>query len=485
MLVKFFRNPKNAGARNGISAIDYLLNERVEAGTSRILLGDENVTKGIIRGIESSCRVTCCCLSFEESNIAEDKKLEIVHDFFDNMLPALDGRYNYLVVEHTDKGRLELNIVIPNFDIQSETIFTPYFHARDKYRLDSWTDKINLEYGFSDPKDPRKACTISNYKDAANENADYDKLDRELHALAENGMLHSKAEIIELLTEHGIKVTRNGESYISVKFPNSKKARRLKGGIYDDKFGNHREYQEIARDISKECQRYDNRDIGKELKRINTELTQRRKFAAERNRERIAKGDARATRRKQANAKALSSQHRDSDRLAYPDGNDHEISTARDRSNVYLGSDNTAYNLDGNNTRSVEIHSVDIREAVLNDTDGNTAIQRAMQLITESEQRATEAQRAMRERCLAIKDAFEIERGLQNARSSIRDAKGTIQDIASTIRTTAKTILKRISDVLTHFQSPRRTNEVKDISEPAPKKENVSRSNFRDWGIER
>ena len=486
MLVKFFRNPKHAGERNGLSAIDYLLNERVEQGTSRILAGDENITRGIIRGIESSCRATCCCLSFEEPNIEEAQKMEIVNDFFNTMLPELEGRYNALVVEHTDKGRLELNIVIPNIDIVSNTPFTPYFHKRDVYRCHEWTKKTNLTYGFSDPNDPAKACTISKQKGETQlESADYDALDRSLHELAATKAIQSRAQIIDLLEEHGIEVKRRGADYISVKLPNSKKPKRFKGGIYDEQFGNHREYETICKEAAERITSYRNRDINRELEKISRSLDEGIKYAAAKNRERCEKDDARATRRKQANAKALSSQHRDSDRLAYPDGNDHEISTARDRSNVYLGSDNTVYNLDGNNTRSVEIHSVDIREAVLNDTDGNTAIQRAMQLITESEQRTTEAQRAMRERCLAIKDAFEIERGLQNARSSIRDAKGTIQDIASTIRTTAKTILKRISDVLTHFQSPERTNEVKDISEPTPKKENVSRSNFRDWGIER
>lgn len=469
MLIKFFRNPKHAGSRSGLSAIDYLLNERVEQGTSRILAGNEALTRSIIKETPSKNKATCCCLSFEEADINEADKMQIIDDFFNTMLPELEGRYNSLVVEHTDKGRLELNIVIPNIDIQSQTIFTPYFHARDGLRCDMWTQKINLQYGFSDPHDPAKKNTISNFKGgSANENAEYEELDKRLYALALDGVIKDKTRLIEMLTNSGIEVKRNGKDYISVKLPNSKKPRRFKGGIYNDEFGVSKGIREIGAAAAAEIDRYRERDRNAEIESINRKLNENIRYAAKRNRERCEKDDARAAKRRSRN-----------DEIAK------ESAASICRNNA---------NFDNRDNHNRDDHT----EVKDTNNDGNREefIQSIMQRITSIERERSREFEEIENSSLRnfeatageMRQSFEatantIRRKFEDATDAMRrritEAAGKIRQIGSSIQYTMESVrdrlkkLKESDSFFKPFKSREATIAPKDISEPIPTTQNA------------
>ena len=112
MTANFFKKIKNpkAQSREGISAIEYLLNDRVAKGTSRVLQGNVELTKSIINDISFKSKATVGCLSFIEKNLDEKNKYEIMASFENMLFPALSkDDYNILWVEHTDKDMLELN----------------------------------------------------------------------------------------------------------------------------------------------------------------------------------------------------------------------------------------------------------------------------------------------------------------------------------------------------------------------------------------
>jgi hypothetical protein len=59
-------------------------------------------------------------LSFEEANLEEQQKQEIMQSFEETLLAGLDrDQYDITWIEHTDKGRLELNFVIPNVELST------------------------------------------------------------------------------------------------------------------------------------------------------------------------------------------------------------------------------------------------------------------------------------------------------------------------------------------------------------------------------
>ena len=264
MVVKFFSNKKGGS----VKALDYLLNEREKDGTARVLAGDEQLTRNIINSISFTHKVCVGCLSFEEKNIDEDLKYKIMSDFEKNLLPSLESdQYNILWVEHTDKNRLELNFVIPKIELTRKIALNPFYHKQDLSRVDVWQNLTNLTYGFSDPKDPSKQRTLQGASKKISLQKDYEKLDETLHDLVKNGQIKNRDQMIELLNENGIFVNRTGADYISVKLPDSKKARRYKGGIYCEEFRSIGEFEKISKRTEQRIDAYNRRDRGHNRKR--------------------------------------------------------------------------------------------------------------------------------------------------------------------------------------------------------------------------
>ncbi|MFP6038766.1 molybdopterin-guanine dinucleotide biosynthesis protein MobA, partial [Helicobacter pylori] len=195
------------------------------------------------------------CLSFEESNIDESLKYELMESFENVLLTeSMQNRYNILWVEHTDKGRLELNFVIPKIDLERQKAFNPYYHKVDLKRIDTWQNVVNLKYTFTNPKDLKKQ-QISNYHNTKTPQGkaifkNYKELDNYLYNAVTQGLLNSRAEIIELLQASNYEITRQGKDYISVKLPNQQKAKRLKGIIYDERFTEQRLIEQELREYS-------------------------------------------------------------------------------------------------------------------------------------------------------------------------------------------------------------------------------------------
>lgn len=270
MVVKFFGNKKGGST----ASIDYLLNERKSKGTARLLQGDEQLTRDIINSLNFKQKTTVGCLSFEEKSINEDLKYKLMADFEKMLLPNMEDRYNILWVEHIDKGRLELNFVIPKIDLESQKSLNPYFHKADLKRVEIWQDLTNLENSFTNPKDPSKARTLETNSKELHLSKDYETLDKTLHELVNAGALESRADIIELLQKNNIEVTRTGADYLAIKLPESKKAKRFKGEIYNEQFTSTGELDKVSERKKREVEQFNNRDIKQEIRELRAELNQ-------------------------------------------------------------------------------------------------------------------------------------------------------------------------------------------------------------------
>lgn len=267
MVVKFFPNQKGGSSK----AIDYLLNEREAEGTAKVLQGDPSITRELINSISFKQKVTVGCLSFEEKNIDQEQKYKLMEDFENHLLPGMQDRYNILWVEHRDKGRLELNFVIPKIDLKTQKSLNPYYHKADLPRVEKWQDIQNLEHGYSNPKDPSKARTIETHS-IKHINADYEQLDKLLHNLVSEGTIKNREHLKELLKENGYQITRSGKDYISIKTPESKRAKKFKGSIYNERFTSLEELRTISKERSQAIREYSKRDTQRELTRLKSEL---------------------------------------------------------------------------------------------------------------------------------------------------------------------------------------------------------------------
>ena len=276
MVVKFFANKQGGSER----AIDYLLNEREMQRTARTLQGDPSITRKIIQSITRKQKVCVGCLSFEEGNIPEADKYILMDEFEQMLLPTMQGRYNILWVEHTDKGRLELNFVIPKVDLPTGKALNPYYHKADVTRKELFEDKCNLIKGYSSAKDPSKSRTLNTSMKQHYLSKDYDELDALLHQLVADGIIKNRDQLIETLKEQ-VEVTRISYESISVKLPEHKKAKRFKGGIYAQEFTSIGSLSAISQGAREAIEHYNNRDTQKELRAVEQELDEHIRYKAE------------------------------------------------------------------------------------------------------------------------------------------------------------------------------------------------------------
>ena len=234
MLVKFFENEKGGG----VGSVYYLLNNRVQEGTARLLRGDKWLTLSLINAIEFKHKVTFGSLNFTEKNLPDNIKTDIMDRFEKMLLAGLerDKNYNILWVEHTDKENLELNFVIPRIELQSLKALTPYYHKADLSRVDTFKEIINLEYDLSDPNDPARGSRISGSRKKKELFKSIQELDEIVQEQVLNGRLNSRDEIIAYLRENGVEVPKVSQEYISIKLPEAKSNKRLKGAVYNERF---------------------------------------------------------------------------------------------------------------------------------------------------------------------------------------------------------------------------------------------------------
>lgn len=250
MLVKFFRNgnvSNKSYSTGGNGVRDYLLNNRVEKGTARLLQGDPDQTTEIINGLGYSSIYTSGCLAFEyaeSKKINEKMKQEMMDGFERSLFGDFDkSRISGYWVEHTDKDRLELNFVFANVDLLTGNALPVYYHAVDKYRVNDFKDLVNMKYDLADPNDPnRQRLTVT--KDI-NQCKTQQEIKLTLNNMIveqfNNNQINNRNDVIKFLTDDlGFKIGRKSDKYLSIIKDDSKPI-RLKGLFYEQQF-DKREY---------------------------------------------------------------------------------------------------------------------------------------------------------------------------------------------------------------------------------------------------
>lgn len=244
MIVEFF----DRGSGGGSGPVDYLLGKDRDREKAQVLSGDPDETVALIDSSHYTKKYTSGALSFEEQQISDEKKRAVMASFEDCLFPGMDkDQYNVLWVEHTDKGRLELNFVIPNVELTTGKRLQPYYYVADFKRVDAWRTIQNIEHGFSDPEDPAKRQSLVLAKDLPrNKKEAAEAINDGLQGLALRGVVTCRDDVIKALEQAGFEVARQTKSSISIKDPEGGRNIRLKGAIYEQDF---RLSQELQRDI--------------------------------------------------------------------------------------------------------------------------------------------------------------------------------------------------------------------------------------------
>ena len=236
MIVKFFRH----GTGGGSAVFDYLLGKEGDRPDAEILRGDVEQQKLLIDSLEFKRQYTSGCLSFEEApdHLTIKQKNEIMDGFEETITAGLEAdRVSFSWIEHRDKGRLELNFVIANVDLEHGRLFQPYIHSQDKTRVNAWKDIQNIDYDLSDPNDPirkRLMAQRDNLPRATKEARE--AITEGLKSMVANGLITNRNEVIQTLQDGGFEIARETDKAISIKNPSGGRNIRLTGGLYDRYF---------------------------------------------------------------------------------------------------------------------------------------------------------------------------------------------------------------------------------------------------------
>ena len=266
MIVKFFTN--GTGGSKGV--FDYLLKDKEQPDGKRlgaeVLRGDIDNQALLIDSLDFKQKYTSGCLSFTETadEVTQAEKNALMDGFEQTIRAGLDvDRVSVSWIEHRDKGRLELNFVFANVDLEHGRAFQPYVHSVDKRRVNAWKDMQNIEHGFTDPNDPANKRLMAQRDNLPREIKDARQAITDgLQALVIEGVITNRADVVQALTSSGFEIARETDKAISIKNPAGKRNIRLTGGLYERDFNFSSEIQNTVTAASKDyragsTERYD------------------------------------------------------------------------------------------------------------------------------------------------------------------------------------------------------------------------------------
>lgn len=240
MIVKFFTN--GTGGSKGV--FDYLLKDKEQPDGKRlgaeVLRGDIDNQAMLIDSLDFKQKYTSGCLSFTETadEVTQEQKNALMDGFEKTIRAGLDiDRVSVSWIEHRDKGRLELNFVFANVDLEHGRAFQPYVHNVDKRRVNAWKDMQNIEHGFTDPNDPAKKRLMAQRDNLPRDIKDTRQAITDgLKALVAQGAITNRDDVIQALKDGGFEIARQTDKAISIKNPTGKRNIRLTGGLYERDF---------------------------------------------------------------------------------------------------------------------------------------------------------------------------------------------------------------------------------------------------------
>jgi hypothetical protein len=234
MLVKIHSRGKGGGS----GPVDYLLGKDRERELAFVLRGNPEQTKELIDSLSFKRNYTSGVLSFEESDLPNNKKQELMDELERHLMSGLSAnQYECLWIEHRDKDRLELNFLIPNVELVTGKRLQPYFDRVDRSRNDAFQTYMNGKYQLSDPNDPSKNRTMSYAADLPDDKRKMaEHITNGLMNMVTAGEISNRSDIIKSLNDNGFPVVRETKKAISIRVPGEARNTRLTGAIYEQSF---------------------------------------------------------------------------------------------------------------------------------------------------------------------------------------------------------------------------------------------------------
>lgn len=255
MIVSFFNHGK--GSSSG--PINYVLSEKdsnnkVRNPPPELISGDPDMTAMCIDMTKRAHKYTSAVIAFRDSEKpTPEQRSEILKSFRESYFAGLkEDQYSMIVVEHKDKGNVEWHIIIANTELSTgrQLNICPPGKFSKQFSRDwqaYWNDRLGYEQVVEDPLKAHLSKfdhLAQKFEKGVDEKTDQKIADsktrikikqftaEKIAGWIKKGKIKTRDELVEMLKEGGIEVTRQGKDSISIKFPNQKKATKLEGPIF-------------------------------------------------------------------------------------------------------------------------------------------------------------------------------------------------------------------------------------------------------------
>ncbi len=238
------------GTGKGRGPVNYLTDPHRpgrENQPPKVVRGNAENTGKLIDSLSFKWKYTSGVLSFAPDENSTPEKENTIMDRFEAVAFAglQPDQYNILWVRHTHAGHHELHFVTPRVELtsgKSLNIRPP--GQKTQQHFDDFRSEINAQYGLSDPTDPGRAKNVSipdhELKISAEALRDRQNaiknirhtLDDILTQRALQGLIRSRSDIVDQITDLNLTVVREGKDYITVCNPQDDKRWRMKGTLY-------------------------------------------------------------------------------------------------------------------------------------------------------------------------------------------------------------------------------------------------------------
>lgn len=235
MIFKVFANK---GAGSATASVNYLIGKHGEREKATVLKGDIELTRQLAESLDFKNRYTVGVLSFQEKDLPQQTKAEIMAGFEKTVFAGLEAdQYSIAWVEHTDKDRLELNFIIANVELTTGKRLQPYYDRADRGLINAWKDVINHDYRLYDPNDPQHRLDLQPNKTIPKEK---NELRQAVHEYIKQevlgGNIKSRDDVIACMQGLGLQIARTTKTAISIAHPDGGQNIRFKGEFYEQNF---------------------------------------------------------------------------------------------------------------------------------------------------------------------------------------------------------------------------------------------------------
>lgn len=251
MIVRFFKS----GISRGEAPINYLLGSTDHQGDRRIeapevLEGIPELTVDLINGIHRKNKYASGCLAFRaEDQCTKEELHNIINKFKSVVAPGLSpDSINSLFVLHreppdkkTGLAGFHIHFILPMVQLDGANAgkrWNPHPPGKESIEIMSlFTSTTNHEMGWNQVQpNPLRVNIDSFWKKTAGQSITRkaDLLKQELEIGVSSGQLKDRDQLCSFIANDlGLTITRKGTDYLSVKFPGTSKAIRLKGPLFE------------------------------------------------------------------------------------------------------------------------------------------------------------------------------------------------------------------------------------------------------------